>query len=416
MTQTLSQNIGRYAENALQAAGIPHSGLIDTDNFSVASVGLELKLVGRLMNAGRQITGEKGADLYVGVALLAFIIPSPGDIDDKGMKEAEEARMIWSKFIATDGDRVGTEEIRQVVSALLKEQLRRSIVNSRVLARYVTIAFPSGFACVLSSLILLLTSSVSPDHVIRALSRGVPGLPIDVLSDILPSRSELDALLDDLPASAVSPSLALMDWTIPTSISEEENIPDLIVDHDGVHILPLHPYGRAVSALLTYLSLARTEARTHLWALRHVIALGVYAAEYVQVGDERNAVLGGSSDVKPGRDPVALERREIAKGLQQRVHALTTYLLSRIEDGVHVRAVGTLLKSERNNLSVDKGSHAAFVVEVVRKSIEGDTVRDALILRTVLQHLFVDAAREDADLWLTLVRQLEKSGTLFVAV
>lgn len=394
---------------------MPYSGLIDTDNFSVASVGLELKLVGRLINAGHQIAGEKCADLYEGVALLAFIIPSPGEISNKGMKEAEEARMIWTKFIAIDGDRSGMEEIRQVVSALLKERLRRGIVNNRILARYVTTAFPSGLACV-SPLFLELTSSVSPDHVIRALSRGVPGLSIDILSDILPSRSELDALLGDLPASVVSPSLALMDWSIPTSISKEENFPDPIVDPGDAHMLPLHPYGRAVSALLTYLASARAEARTHLWALRHVIALGVYAAEYVQVGDARNAVLGGALDVKPGRDPVALERREIAKELLQRVHALTTYLLSRIEDGVHARAVGTLLKSERNSLSVDEASHAAFVVEIVRKSIEGNTVRDALILRTVLQHLFVDATREDADLWLTLVRRLEKSGTLFVAI
>ena len=257
-----------------------------------------------------------------------------------------------------------------------------------------------------------LTSFISPDHVIRALSRRVPGVAIDILSDILPSRPELDALLDDLPNSAISPSLALIDLTIPTSTSEED-IPDSIIDADDAHILPLHPYGRAVSALLTHLSSARTEARTHLWALRHVIALGVYATEYVQVGDERHAVFGG--DVRPGRDPIALERRDIAKELLSRIHALTTYLLGRIEEGVHAQVVGTLLKGDRNGPSIDEGGIAAFVVEVARKSIEEDTVRDALIFRTVLQHLFVDATKEDADLWLTLVRRLEKSGMLFIA-
>ncbi|KAL4073539.1 hypothetical protein J3A83DRAFT_4370818 [Scleroderma citrinum] len=383
ITQTLSQNIATYAKTTLQVAGIPHSSLIDTDGVSVASVNLELKLVRKLANAGHQIIGEKGAELYVGVVLLAFIIPSPGEGDDDSMKETEEARMIWSTFVADIGNRDGSEEMRQAVGALLKEQLRKGVVDSRILS--------------------------CPDHVIRALSRGVPGLPIDVLSDILPSRSELDMLLDDLPTSAISPSLALMDWTIPTSISEEENNSDFFTDTGNAHILPLHPYGRAISALLIYLSSARTEARTHLWVLRHVIAFGVYATEYVRVGVERNAVIGGPLDVKPERDPVTLERREIAMELLERVHALTIYLLGRVEEDVHTRAVGALLNND-GNASIIEGSLASFVVEVVRKSAEYDTIRDALILRAMLQHLFVDATKEDADLWLTLVRRLEKTA------
>lgn len=117
---------------------MPPSGLLDTD-VSVASVSLELKLVRRLLSVGQQITGEEGTGLYVGVALLAFIIPSPDDIDDKATKDAEEARMIWSNLIAMDGDQM--VELRQAVGALLKEQLRRGIMDNNTLAWYVAYSF-----------------------------------------------------------------------------------------------------------------------------------------------------------------------------------------------------------------------------------------------------------------------------------
>ncbi|KIN96951.1 hypothetical protein M404DRAFT_32794 [Pisolithus tinctorius Marx 270] len=381
ITDALSRNITSYAEIMLDVAGVSPFGMNGTADLSATSATRALSLARRLIDAGYQMAGEKAAELYVGVALLAFIVPSSNGEDDGNTEGVDDARVIWESLVTKKRDGEGTEEMRQVVSALLKEQLRKNVVNSRILSR--------------------------PDHIIRALLLGIPGLQIDVLVDILPSRSDLDVLLEDLPGTAVSPSLALIDATIPTTPSSEDTSYYPIANPGDALILPLHPYGRAVFALLTYLSSVRTKALAHLWALRHVITFGVYLAEYVHVGDERSPVFGGALDVRPGKDTIALAKRGIARDLLGKAQALVTYLLSRAKEDIHARAVGALLKDDSG---VEEGSLASFVVEVVRKSVEGDTVRDALVLRTVLQHLFVDVTKEDADLWLVLARRFEKTA------
>ncbi|KAI6132629.1 hypothetical protein EDD16DRAFT_1821414 [Pisolithus croceorrhizus] len=381
VTDTFSQSITNYAESMLNIAGVPPLGMMTTADLSAASAARALSLARRLIDAGYQMAGDKGVELYVGVAVLAFIIPSPDGEDRWSVEGVENAKAIWESLFVRKHDREGTEELRQVVSALLKERLRKNIVDSEILSR--------------------------PDHIIRALLRGLPGLKIDILVDILPSRSDVDAILEDLPGSAVSPSLALIDVTIPTTPSSEGTSYHPIANPGDALILPLHPYGRVASALLTYLSSVRTKALAHLWTLRHIMTFGVYLTEYVHIEDERSPVFGGTLDSRPGGDTISLARREIARDLLGKAQALAAYLLGRVEEGIHARVVEALLKGKTG---IEEGGLASFVVEVVRKSIEGDTVRDALVLRKVLQHLFVDATREDADLWLTLVRRFERAA------
>ncbi|KAI6021831.1 hypothetical protein BKA83DRAFT_4494387 [Pisolithus microcarpus] len=378
ITDTLSHSITTYVESMLDIAGIPPSGMTAAADLSATSATRALSFARRLIDAGYQMAGDRAVELFVAVGLLAFIIPSP---DGEDFAEGvEDAKAVWESLFLKKHDREGTEEMQQVVSALLKERLRKNIVNSEILSR--------------------------PDHIIRSLLRGIPGLEIDILVDILPSRSDVDTILEDLPGSAVSPSLALIDVTIPTTPSSEDTSYYPIVNPGDAPILPLHPYGRAASALLTFLSSVRTKALVHLWALRHIMIFGVYLTEYVHIGDERSPVFGGTLDTRPGGDTIALARREIARDLLRKAQAVATYLLGRVEEDIHARVVGALLKDKSD---IEEG-FAPFIVEVVRKSIEGDTVRDALVLRAVLQHLFVDATREDADLWLVLVRRFERAA------
>ncbi|KAI6007012.1 hypothetical protein EDD15DRAFT_2153315 [Pisolithus albus] len=379
VTDALSQSITTYAESMLDIAGIPPFGITVTIDPPATSATRALSFTRRLIDAGHQMAGDRAVELFVAVGLLAFIIPSPGGEDYGSVEGVEDAKAIWESLFVKK--REAAEEMQQVVSALLKERLRKNIANGEILSR--------------------------PDHIIRSLLRGIPGLEVDILVDILPSRSDVDAILEDLPGSAVSPSLALIDDTIPTTPSSEDASYYPIADPGDAPILPLHPYGRVASALLTYLSSVRTKALAHLWALRHIMIFGVYLTEYVHIGDERSPVFGGKLYTRPGGDPIALARRDIARELLGKAQALATYLLGRVEEGIHARAVGALLNDKSG---AEEGGLAPFIVEVVRKSIEGDTVRDALVLRKVLQHLFVDATREDADLWLVLVRRFERAA------
>jgi len=95
--------------------------------------------------------------------------------------------------------------------------------------------------------------------------------------------------------------------------------------------------------------------------------------------------------------------------VQERVKLLTTYLLGCVEDGIHAKVVN-LLTSEGG--AVDDGSLASFITAVVHRAKEKDRVRDTVVLGIVLQHLFSNAMKDDVDLWLALVRRLEKTGQL----
>lgn len=158
-------------------------------------------------------------------------------------------------------------------------------------------------------------------------------------------------------------------------------------------------YARAVSALLACLSGSRTVARSNLWALRHILVLAFYAKKYLQVED----VHGGLAAFG-----IAKEHLE---DIVEKVKSLTTYLLGHVEDSMHAKVVNGLM-SKDGAVVVEDDSLASFVGALVRRAKEKDRVRDTSVLGIVLQHLFTDATRDDANLWLTLARMLEKSGQI----
>lgn len=229
-----------------------------------------------------------------------------------------------------------------------------------------------------------------PGYIIRCITPSHPGIHIDPLRDILPSREEFDAMLDSspLPSSTISPSLALLDPRLPTSTGTPTP-PSSIC----------RKYARAVSALLAHLTASRTTARSNLWALRHILVLGFYVNEYLRVEDTRDGFL--MSDVTSDH----------LESVVEKVRSLTTYLLGRVEDGVHAKVVNSLM-SKDTMVVLDNGSLASFVIAVARRAKEKDRVRDTAVLGIVLQHLFSDATKDDADLWLALARKLEKTGQL----
>lgn len=103
--------------------------------------------------------------------------------------------------------------------------------------------------------------------------------------------------------------------------------------------------------------------------------------------------------------------RDCLKDVVEKVKSLTTYLLSRVEDGMHAKVVNALM-SKDGTVALEDGSLASFVVAVARRAKEKDRVRDTAVLGIVLQHLFSDATKDDADLWLALARRSQKTGQL----
>ncbi|KIK99666.1 hypothetical protein PAXRUDRAFT_822522 [Paxillus rubicundulus Ve08.2h10] len=359
IASVLSNSITSFAETRIRIAGVPSTQLGDLEGL--IEIGPAVEFVRKLVGSGYNFTGDIGVELYVGVFLLAFVIPCVGE--ENGGYEDEvvgDAKALWSSWISENRER--DREMKEFVSGLLKERLKAVVVDDKAETR--------------------------PEHVILSISPSPAGIHIDPLAELLPSRGEYDAMLDSdaLPSSSLSPSLALLDPTLPTS-SSSSTPPNSTRT----------AYRRATSALLAHLSTSRTVARSNLWALRHILVLGFYANECLRVGDVRSGFF------------TADDGTEDIDNVVERVKSLTTYLLGRSEEDVHTKAVSTLM-GKKVSVAWDGGSLASFVVEVAQRAKEKDRVRDAAVLGIVLQHLFSDATRDDADLWLGLARRLEKTA------
>ncbi|KAH7882407.1 hypothetical protein F5I97DRAFT_1939442 [Phlebopus sp. FC_14] len=389
----LSRNIVAVADNLITRAGSPDT----VDEVEHLDSAADLLRADTSLSLVKKFKGEVGVEMYAGVFLLAWVVPP---LDEGGAEErakrmsltsgagVEDAQALWTAWIAENGQ--GHLEMRQAVEGLVKEKIRDVLVDEQAETR--------------------------PEHLIRTLCPPPPGFHVDVLADIIPSRIELDGMLDSskLPSAFVSTSLALLDPVVPTwsvgHVVSALSSPTRGATSTSKQVLKLNTYARATCALLAYFSISRTLARSNLWALRHLLALGVYANEYVQVEATQSLVFGREDGSESGREAV--------RELVDKIKSLTTYLLGRVEEGIHARAAGALLRKEMGKGATvtgggngyDDGSLAAFVIDVVERAKKADAVRDSLVLRTVLQHILEDAIEEDADLWLSLARKLGKTA------
>ena len=372
----LSNSVAAFAEERVRFAGVSLTGLDEVPDL--VEVTPTVGLVRRLVDSGYEFSGDIGVELYSGIFLLGYVIPYEGEASTS--KWVEDAKGLWTHWISKGGDR--EREMVDVAGSLVKEKLKSIVIDDKAETRWV---------CDSSVLFIInLNSSSRPEYIIQCITPSPPGIHIDPLRDILPSREEFDTMLESssLPFSTISPSLALLDSTLPT-FSSTPTPPNLTC----------RMYARAVSALLAYLTASRSVARSNLWALRHILVLGFYVNECLRVEDARDGLV--TFDVTRNR----------LEDVVEKVKSLTTYLLGRVEDGIHAKVVNALM-SKDSAVPLENGSIASFVIAVARRAKEKDRVRDTAVLGIVLHHLFSDATKDDTDLWLALARRLEKTGQL----
>ena len=230
----------------------------------------------------------------------------------------------------------------------------------------------------------------SPLDILQATSDGGIDKLLAGLDDLLPTNTYLDDLLSNLRLDPAIPSLAIVQPLIPPSSSFDiAEGPDCEGDQQGLGV-----YARGVMALLYSYTENRDLARTNLWALRHFLALAVYAEELLEV---------------PSLPSPAFSRAVAKEALQDvliKAQQLTAYLLTTAgtDDGWHVDVVTTLLNGKRNTL----GDLAAFTVDLIHRAQDEDDSLHARILYAILQHVLRDASKEEADEWLLLARKLER--------
>ncbi|KAF8500410.1 hypothetical protein F5888DRAFT_1682008 [Russula emetica] len=234
---------------------------------------------------------------------------------------------------------------------------------------------------------------VSPLDILQATADGGIDKLISGLDDLLPTSTYLEDLLCNLRLDPATASLAIIQPLIPPPSSfDTADGPDCEGDQQGLGV-----YARGVMALLYSYTENRDLARTNLWALRHFLALAIYAEELLEVPSLPNPAFS----------------RTVAKDVLQdvliKVQQLTSYLLTTAsaDDGWHVDVVKSLLNGKRNT---SLGDLAAFSLDLIQWAQDEDDSLHARILYTILQHPLRDASREEADEWLLLARRLERNS------
>jgi hypothetical protein len=226
------------------------------------------------------------------------------------------------------------------------------------------------------------------------LAQGPPELHIQLLTDVFPTPNEINEMLNQLPSDPIDASLAVMDPLIPPASAfagKSTFAQPQLYDTRG-----FSSYARVVNALLHVLGEDRQSAKQNIWALRHFLALEVYAQDFVNV---------------PSAQSPVFEQKALVAGLDgviARIRQMTTYVLTSVaDDGWRGAAIGTVLEDKAaGNL----GALTTLLVDAVRLAREKDLSRDVRVLRIILHHVFHGIEKDEADRWMLLARRIESTG------
>jgi hypothetical protein len=231
-----------------------------------------------------------------------------------------------------------------------------------------------------------------PEEILKAIALQGQKLGISLLRDIFPSADALNATLRQLPQDPIDYSIAVINPLIPPEINLSKREPKA-TDSRG-----FSSYARIVVALLQVFSEDRTLAKANLWALRHFIALSIYAGDFQKV----------PAGVSPVFDVRALAGLGEVIG---RVQQITAYLLLgslvNVSDGWRrsiVKRVG------ESNYSGNETGLERFVLDTIRVAVESDSILDTRILQIVLEDVLDEIETEEAEDWIGLARKLERRG------
>ncbi|TFY76325.1 hypothetical protein EWM64_g7687, partial [Hericium alpestre] len=294
------------------------------------------------------------------VYLLTELLPSSVDLEDTHLISLAQslAASWWAK---------APEDARLAVRKSIKNHLREAIGDVGVLS--------------------------GSDDIVQLATTSKPLLTVsELLSDVVPSRQALESSFLELRSDPSHPSLAITLPLIPPAESF-----DVATETDGeFDRLGLSSYARIVLALLYTFMDDRQAAKQNLWAFKHLIALSLYAEEFLQVPALPSLVFA------------PFVSRDLLRETIVKVQQLSTYMLmAPAESGWHARVVKAAMGEK---VSEPLDDVAVFISEFVKSSQDEDTYIESRILHTVLQHILGDTDKDEGDQWMLLARKIEKQA------
>jgi hypothetical protein len=235
----------------------------------------------------------------------------------------------------------------------------------------------------------MLTKMIRSEDIVQIISDGCPGLHVNIMDDIFPPRPEIDAWLDNLCPDPIHSSLAILDPLIPSaSTFNDQPTSSHLYDERGYS-----SYARVISGLLHVFAQDRQIAKEHMWALRHFFALALYASDLQHIPWAQNSMFNLQA-VKSG-----------LKDMFSRIQQVATYLLTSSMDNGWGSTCIAALADDKPISSSDRIT--IFLTDLIRHARNVGGVREARILRNVLQHILDKADKDEADQWILLARKIE---------
>ncbi|KDR72553.1 hypothetical protein GALMADRAFT_752797 [Galerina marginata CBS 339.88] len=247
-------------------------------------------------------------------------------------------------------------------------------------------------------------ASLTPKDILVMIAVKPPGLQVDILQDIFLSSSKLDAMLSTLSSDPIDPAITVLDPLLPPPSRSP-----LVKDSDASKLTDrrgFSAYARIVDGLLQAFVDERWLAKRNLWALRHFHALSIYAHDLQNVPSAAS------------RSPVFDDKVTLSSlaNIIDRVRQVSVYLLNSAagkEDDTWRRVVVDRLLNDSARKDPREGLNQVqtFLFDVVSYAKQGDSTRDARVLKLILDPLLVDGVHvAEADMWIQLVRKLEKTA------
>ncbi|KAJ3517521.1 hypothetical protein NLJ89_g467 [Agrocybe chaxingu] len=321
---------------------------------------------------------ELTKSLLPDVFLFTYLLPvcAAGDYVDIEVTPAQSsAKSLWEAWL-----KVASDEQKAEIGEDIKARLRSFVESTSV--------------------------HPLPEDVLHVLAQKTPGLPSNILLDIFPSSTQLNAMLDTLSADAIDPSIAVFDELIPTTTSRSVRRlrTPISTDRQG-----FSAYARIVNGLLHAFVEDRQLARRNLWALRHFLVLEAYVKDLLNVpsAQSRNPAFDGKVSTASLRD-VVHKVRQIAVYLLN----LSSNTTESDKDGEGWRkAIVDWLAKERKDVDV-LSQRQRFLIDLIGYARKEDGVRDTRVLKAVLEPLFKDGLEvEEAEAWVVFARKIKRAGS-----
>lgn len=330
---------------------------------------------------------DQNPGLFVEAFVVGYLLPKCFD-ELKGSKVETMAKNIWVAWARVNGS-------EGKVLDELKVRLADALGEVTVRVRYGSYYFFTSF---LDDPDL----AFSPGDILRVVSDDTPGIPSSLLGDILPTTYRLDSKLSSLRSTPAHPILSITQSLIPPTSAFPSSTPRSSAasfDSKG-----FSSYARLVSALLHTFTSDLYKAKSNTWALKHFIALAAYAEESLQLPTIEGEVF------RTGLD------KEVLEGLRERAKMMQAYLLVPPSDMAggswHARVVKAAMPIAEGKGRVIKSQDGIeeLLLSLLEEGREEDTYRISRVLFEVLNHVLVDASKDEAEQWMTLARRLERTG------